>query len=131
MWPRVVELMLGVWLAASPFFIPQPTSGHFSMINAFVCATIVVIASCLAYWEPTRHARAITAVVALWLVGRAYLAAPHPASPWLQNEFLIGLLLLMFAVIPNEASKPPRSWRSYVRGPKSIPKPPPEQQASS
>lgn len=114
MWPRVVELMLGAWLAISPLFVADDVGG-FGAVNAYVCAALVATASCLAYWEPTRHARALTLTVGLWLTGRAYLVADFPAEPMVQNEFLVGLLLLMFAIVPNNISQPPRSWEPYIR----------------
>ena len=115
MWPRIVELMLGLWLAASPLIFGVSDLSGFASMNAFLCGLIVVIASCLAYWEPTRHSRGLTAAVGIWLAARAYVTAPHPAPPEVQNEFLLGLLFLMFAILPNDAGRPPRSWRAFVK----------------
>lgn len=115
MWPRVVELMLGAWLAISPFIFRHPPGDLFLWVNDLGCAALVIAFSCLAFWEPARHARFATIAVALWLLLSAYVAAGHPAAPALQNELLVGLLLAMFAIIPNEASQPPRSWREFVR----------------
>jgi hypothetical protein len=114
MWPRVAEIVLALWLAASPFILGPPDLGRFATIQAFVCAVLVVVASCLSYWEPTRHARALTALVGLWLVIRAYAVSPFPAPPALQNEFLVGPVLVMFAVVPNHAADPPRAWRRFI-----------------
>ncbi len=114
MWPRIVELMLGIWLALSTFIFSVSPLGGFAALNMLTCATIVVIASCLSYWGPTRHARAATAMVGFWLACRSYLASPQPAPPEAQNEFLVGILLLMFAIVPNRAGEPPRSWSPFV-----------------
>jgi hypothetical protein len=73
-----------------------------------------VESSCLAFWEPARHARFGTLAVSFWLLASAYLAAGHPAAPALQNELLTGLLLAMFAIIPNDAARPPCSWREFT-----------------
>lgn len=43
------------------------------------------------------------------------LDSPHPTPPALQNDIIVGWLLLMFAIIPNEANIPPRSWRKFSR----------------
>ncbi len=115
MWPRVVELMLGVWLTISPFVFRHPSGDFVLWMNDLGCGTLVIAFSCLSYWEPTKHARFATLAVSLWLMVGAYFAAVHPAAPALQNEFLTGMLLAMFAIIPNEASRPPRSWREFVR----------------
>ncbi len=114
MWPRVVELMLAAWLAASPFTLRIVEPAGPQALRAYACATIVAVASCLSYWRPTRHARAATAAVGLWMAVRAYLVAAYPASPMVQNEFLIGLLLVMLGIVPNDAAQPPPSWRRFV-----------------
>jgi hypothetical protein len=41
------------------------------------------------------------------------LAAPYPTPVALQNDLMLGLLLLMFAIVPNEASLPPEKWRDF------------------
>lgn len=46
------------------------------------------------------------------LRGYGRLSSPEHVTPSLQNYILIGLLLLMFALIPNHASRPPRWWHS-------------------
>jgi hypothetical protein len=58
-----------------------------------------------------------TALLALWLIGVGYLAASRPGPPGAQNEIITGLLLLMFAVIPNEADLPPEPWRRESKSP--------------
>jgi hypothetical protein len=107
--------MLGVWLMISPFVFRHAAGDTFLWVNDLGCGLLVIVLSCLAFWGPARHARLATVGVALWLVARAYVAAGHPAAPALQNELLVGLLLAMFAIIPNEAGEPPRSWRPFAR----------------
>lgn len=110
MWARIVELCFAVWLAMSPFFFDVAVSS-FTDWDAYFCAWVVVTASCLSYWRRTRHARAATAIVGTWLAVRAYVSAPHPAPAMDQNVFLVGLLLIMFAIVPNDTNQPPASWR--------------------
>jgi hypothetical protein len=47
--------------------------------------------------------------VGLWLMGWGYASG---AAPAFQNDLIVGLVLVMLAVIPNEATQPPRSWRA-------------------
>jgi hypothetical protein len=108
--------MLGVWLLIAPFVFGFVLGGSES-IQAWACGSIVIVASCLSYWRPTRHARAATALAGLWLAASSYLTGAFPAPPAIQNGLLIGLLLVMFAIIPNEASKPPETWRPFVAHP--------------
>jgi hypothetical protein len=71
----------------------------------------VIVYSLASFAQRYRYAHFATALVALWLIGFGYLTAVDPAPAAQQNDFAIGLLLLMFAIIPNEATLPPPSWR--------------------
>ena len=114
MWPRISELLFGLWLAASPFIFETSEPMSFTSLNSVVCGVIVIAASCLSFLESTRHARVATAVVGLWLLGAAYATASRPAEPELQSQFTVGLLLVLFVISPNEANRPPRPWRKFV-----------------
>lgn len=113
MWARVVEVMLGCWLAISPFIFRLSLSEWHIWVNDFVCAALIIALGLLSYWRPLRHAHLITGLAALWLMGFGYFAAPHPLPPASQNELMVGFLLVMFAIIPNEASLPPQAWREF------------------
>jgi hypothetical protein len=78
------------------------------------CGAVVVVMALLSYWPPCRRAHLTSIGVGLWLAGYGYLASPYPTPPALQNDLLVGILLLMFAILPSEASLPPRSWRDYL-----------------
>lgn len=111
MWPRVVEVMLGLWLAASPFVFRHDSGATAYWSNDLLCALLVVVFGLLSFAERFRLAHLATIGVGLWLIGFGYLASPYPAPVALQNNVVLGLLLVMFAIIPNEASLPPRPWR--------------------
>ena len=110
MWSRVVEFMLGLWMAASPFIFGHDSAKPEYWYADFAAATIVIMCSMLSYWEPTRHAHLGTVLAGLGLIGFGFLA-PTPPPAAAQNEIIVGLLLAMMAIIPNEASEPPRQWR--------------------
>ena len=109
MWARVVEFMLGCWLAVSPFIFAHGEN-QMLWIADFSAALLVMTLAVLSYWTPTRHAHFGIALVALTMIGFGRLAGGAEVSPALQNHIAIGLLLLMFAIIPNHASHPPRAW---------------------
>ncbi|HXG64369.1 MAG TPA: hypothetical protein VNO70_04630 [Blastocatellia bacterium] len=70
------------------------------------------------YWE-FWLATTVTVAVGLWLLGALLLELWPPrrtypsAPPALQSGVTTGWLLLMFAIIPNEALLPPPSWRKF------------------
>lgn len=117
MWPRITELIIGLWIVASPFLFGVADIASSLAATSLVCGTVVVTASILSFWEPARHARAATALIGLWLLGFAYMTAARPAELELQNLFVCGLLLILLAVVPNEAKQPPRPWRKFVSPP--------------
>ncbi|WP_372722958.1 hypothetical protein [Novipirellula sp.] len=109
MWGRVIEIMTAVWLAASPFVFQSPVDPVMLWIDFGIALLISTFAG-LSYWPPTRHAHLLTLAVATGLIAWGRLAV-LPPPPIHQNHIVVGLFLLMIALIPNYASRPPRAWR--------------------
>lgn len=107
MWARVIELTLGCWLAISPFVFGHPADGIVYWAADFSAAMLVISFSLLSYWNPTRHAHLLTVLVALGMIGYGRFTEAAPLPPALQNHVGVGLLLVLFAVIPNHAERPP------------------------
>jgi hypothetical protein len=115
MWARVIELMLGVWLLLSPFIFRETAAvGDFRSTDISTGSAVILL-SLLSFWKPLRRSHLGTGVLALWLVVWAWFAAARPGPPAAQNEIVIGLVLLMLAIVPNEASLPPDPWRRLER----------------
>jgi NAD(P)-dependent dehydrogenase (short-subunit alcohol dehydrogenase family) len=112
MWARTVEVMLGCWLAASPFILRHAAERTALWWNDLLCAC-AVIALALLSWSRWQRAHLAIAAVALWLVGFGFVGSEHPVPPALQNDIVVGLLLMMMAIVPNEASLPPPDWRPF------------------
>ena len=111
MWPRVAESMLGLWLILSPLiFRGTEAVERFAVVDVAAGAAVVVF-SLLSFWRPTEWAHLGTAVLALGVGAYAYLAWTRPGPPAAQNEIFVSLVLVLLAIIPNEASRPPRPWR--------------------
>ena len=107
MWPRVVEVMLGAWLVITPLvFRGTEGIGGYST-NAVVSGSIVIVASLLAFWPPAAGARYVTLATSCWLTAHGYLWAVRPGPPAAQNEITIGLILLLFAILPNHVNREP------------------------
>jgi hypothetical protein len=113
MWGRVVELMLGLWLVLSPFIFGHEILHPALWKNDFACGVAMVLLALLSFWHALRHVHLLNLLVAAWLIGFGYIYGGYPSPPGAQNNILLGLILLLFAVIPNEANQPPLPWRHY------------------
>lgn len=118
MWARVVEVTFGCWLAMSPFIFAHPVDNTFWWANDFACALLIVVFALASYRSAWQYAHLLSLGVAFWLVGLAYWSAlrtelPGPAAA--QNWVCLALLLMMFAIIPNQASAPPLAWQIFER----------------
>jgi hypothetical protein len=113
MWARIIEVMLGCWLAVSPFIFRHAADDKTLWVNDFFSAMAVIVLALVSFWPPLRFAHLANLVIALWLIAFGFWASPYPAPPALQNDIVVGLLLLMFAIIPNEATRLPRPWRDF------------------
>jgi len=115
MWARVVEVMIGFWLLASPFIFAHPADEIGRWATDLGSAAVLITLAVLSYVPQTRHAHWFNILVGFWLCGYGYFAEPYPTPPALQNDLLVGLTVLMFAIIPNEASLPSQRWREVFQ----------------
>jgi len=113
MWARVMEVVLACWLVLSQFIFRYDGEDVFLRTNDLACAAIVVACSFLSFWRPLRYAHLAILPVALWLLGYVFLqtqsAPPH------MNYMVVGMLWMLFALVPNYASEPPQAWLRYVK----------------
>lgn len=108
MWPRVVEVMLGMWLMASPFvFRHEPEATQLWWIDLAGGLLIASIAV-LTFARRLRRVHLLHLVTAIGLVAHGWSSFPGASS---QNHIGVGLMLLMFAIIPSDANQPPPAWR--------------------
>ena len=105
--------MLGCWLLISPFVFGHPDERADWWIIDFSAGLAVIVFAGLSWWRPARFAHLLTAVVGAALIALAYRFYGH-APPAAQNQALTGLLLMMFAVIPNDAASPSQAWRDAM-----------------
>jgi hypothetical protein len=113
MWPRIFQFVIGLWLAMSPIIFEYHPLDRFHWVNTLVCAAAVAAISLLALAPGLRRIYLLTLVAGLWLVGVGFLAEPSPPSPALQNYIVVGLLLLMFGILPSPAHEVPKGWQAF------------------
>lgn len=113
MWARVMEFVLACWLVLSRFIFRYAEADTFLWVNDLVCAALVMVAAFLSFWRPLRHLHLAIVPVALWLLAAAF-AQPEVLPPH-RNYVVVGVLLLVFAIVPSRASEPPRSWSAYMK----------------
>jgi hypothetical protein len=109
MWARIVELLLGGWLLASPFLFSIP------LFDDWLAALLVLLFAGLSFFESLNKMHLLQVVPAGWLIYLSF-SYPTPYLPfYLQNDLLVALSLFLFAVIPSNASDHPRPWRNFLK----------------
>lgn len=113
MWPRVVEVMLGVWLVMSPFVFQHDPDQTMLWVNDLTCGLLVWIFAVFSCWKPARNAHFGVTAIALWLIALGWGGADRPPPAAYQNDMVTGILLLMFSIIPTESLWPPVRWQRW------------------
>ncbi len=115
MWARVIEFTLACWLAMSPFIFRHAPGEVFLWWNDLCCALVVATIGLLSFHEKLRRAHLLNLVVALWLLGVAFVRTELPAPPPAQNHTVVALLLGMLAVVPSRTGEPPPAWSDFMK----------------
>ncbi len=115
MWARVLEFALACWLALSPFIFRYDERAHDFLLHDLSCTLLVMAFAFLSFWKPLRRMHLLIIPVALWLTGLAFLHEEAPPPVPYQNYVVIGVLLLVFAIIPGDASDPPEAWTDFMK----------------
>jgi hypothetical protein len=114
MWARVVECMLAIWLALSPFIFHYPAQETFLWANDFICAFLIMLFALLPFWHPLRKIHLLILGVAFWLIAVGYRDFPEFSQPPQENGTVIGLLLLMLAIVPSHSHHLPHHWQKFI-----------------
>ena len=109
-WPRTCEILLAVWLIVSGWVMDQP--GQYRIVSA--AAGALVIALDVYSIRRRSYAYLLVLVVAAAPLVFGYLLPPDSAGA--QNVVTVALLLLIFAILPTEATLPPSEWRQFRAG---------------
>ncbi len=111
-WPRYCEMLLGVWLLVAPWIINY---GDLNIPTGNIAAaTAILLFDILSITLYKRYAYLMVLGVAAGLLIHAFFVMP-PQTAGTQNNIIVALLLLMFAILPTEATLPPPSWREFYK----------------
>lgn len=109
MWARWAEILIGAWLLAAPAAIPNHEGSL--ALHDYAAGALVIALAAASFTRRFAWAHLGAAAAGLWLAGFGWAAARGGATPVTEHHVATGVLLLMFAIIPNRASKPPAAWR--------------------
>jgi hypothetical protein len=114
MWPRWCEILLAVWLAVSVWVFDY-SPAHRLVTLAAAAAVLFLDWLSITFRRPYAYL-AILGIVAALLAFAWFVEPPYiPAN---QNNVVVALLLLMFAILPTEALAPSKSWREFRARPR-------------
>lgn len=115
MWPRVTEVVLALWLLASPAVLGSGSGGG-SRLVPWMAGAVVLLLSASSFVDRFRRNHLGNLGVALFLVAWGWSQAPRPGPAWAQNLILTGLVLALIVVVPTRAADPPEGWAPWVAG---------------
>jgi hypothetical protein len=107
----VTEALLAAWLAASPFVLGSSKAAPWPVLHDLVVAALLAAPALLSLRRRWRRAHLLELPVALWLTGFGWVRHATAPTAAAQNHMLLGLVVLMLAILPSEASRPPLAWR--------------------
>lgn len=113
MWARVIEFAIACWLAMSPFIFRYPGEDIFFWASDLITSSLIAFFALISFYKSLRKMHLCNLAVSgyLILLGYIFKDTAHPEP--LQNYVVLGLLLLMIAIVPSEADKPPVPWREF------------------
>lgn len=93
--PRIVNLLLGMWLFLSAFLWNHTDAQY---LNAFTCGLVLGILGAAA-GERRPLLRLFTGQIGIWLMASTFLLPTGPGTR--VNHLLVGLLVLAMSVLPS------------------------------
>lgn len=115
MWARYFELSLALWLGLSPF-IMQHGRATWHWVHDLGFAALIAVLALLSFRPGRERSHLWLLAVSAWLVGFGWWHAhghPDGGPAVYQNWIVVGLVLLLFAVVPSSASTPPKKTEDF------------------
>lgn len=110
MWARICEWILAVWLMAGGWLFEGATEAAPSWPHDMAVGMGIILVSALSLRRGLNRLHLLVIPAALWLLGIGFTTSTTPPPALYQNYIATGLVLLMFAIVPNRASHPPPLW---------------------
>jgi hypothetical protein len=93
--PRIINVILGVWLFISAFVWPHTYS---QMTNTWVCGVLCVIFALVAMAVP--WVRYLNTLLAIWLFISAW-ALPSISAGTIWNNVLVAIAIFIVSLVPS------------------------------
>lgn len=101
--PRVLNVILGIWLFVSAFIWPHTAA---EMTNTWILGVLCVVFAVIAMAVP--QARYLNTALAIWLFISAW-ALPTVSAGTVWNNVLVAIAIFVASLIPSEGHLfPPR-----------------------
>jgi hypothetical protein len=100
--PRVINLILGVWLFISAFIWPHTQA---QMTNTWILGVLAVVFSLVAMYADTR-ARFLNTILSIWLFISVW-ALPRENAGTAWNNVIVSILMFIFSLTPGGAVRAP------------------------
>jgi hypothetical protein len=107
LWPRIANIVLGVWLFASAFLW---THTDISRTNTWVVGLLAVGFAVWGMWFPA--ARFLNTALALWLAFSTIIFPTVTATVW--NNVLVAVAMFFLSMIPNQGATTPQRRGRYA-----------------
>jgi hypothetical protein len=97
MLPRIINLILGVWLMAAPAVLDYAGAAR---TNDRIVGPLAASCAMIAAWEITRALRAVNAILGIWLFVAPWVLSFRGVEIF--NSTVAGLLLVFCAFTPGQ-----------------------------
>lgn len=111
MWARIIEFSLACWIAMSRFIFSYREDETFLMANDLIIGALIAIFALTSLYPRINKMHLFNLAVAGWLFILSYTYPDTPFPPAIQNYIVLGMLLVIFAIIPTDATESSHEWR--------------------
>lgn len=106
MWGQISIICFGVWLLLSPLIFHGQLYASKFLVEDMMIGTVLVSLGLFNCFYKNRYFSVLIALVGIWCWFSGYFFYEHPRPAGAQNYIVIGLLVLMFVVIPPDDKVP-------------------------